>query len=92
MTFKDEKYNPVSLQAKGLSDFKKGKKNQISIKYLNDNKEQDQGAAVLWNNSRKERISWRLFNLTKLSIRHQDLGNSLNIKDLMEYCIHKTSL
>ena len=47
MTFKDEKYNPVSLQAKGLSDFKKGKKNQISIKYLNDNKEQDQGAAVL---------------------------------------------
>lgn len=92
MTFKDEKYNPLSLQAKGLGDLKREKKKKIGIKYLNDNKEQDRGTAVLWSNSRKERISWRLFNLTKLSIKHQDLGNSLNIEDLVEYCIHKTSL
>lgn len=47
MTFKDEKYNPLSLQAKGLGDLKREKKNKIGIKYLNDNKEQDRGTAVL---------------------------------------------
>ena len=46
MTFKDEKYNPLSLQAKGLGDLKREKK-KIGIKYLNDNKEQDRGTAVL---------------------------------------------